>query len=90
MKKKANKRIPCECLDFVEASHRQQVYPLIYCHMKILGHLNNKKVKQAVSLSSKVIPEILYVYDFKRNVFVNKGYTADDVVKDVTEFQYLF
>lgn len=45
MKKKANKRIPCECLDFVEASHRQQVYPLIYCHMKILGHLNNKKGK---------------------------------------------
>ena len=90
MKKKANKRIPCECLDFVEASHRQQVYPLIYCHMKILGHLNNKKVKQAVSLSSKVIPEILYVYDFKRNVFVNKGYTADDVVKDVTEFPISF
>ena len=62
MEKQTNK-IPCECLDFVEASHRHRVYPLMYCHMEIIGHLDIERLKQAVSLSSEIVPEILCAYD---------------------------
>lgn len=72
--------IPCECLDFVEAAHRRRAYPLMYCHMDIAGHLDAERLKQAVSLSAKVVPEILCAYDFKKGAFVHLGHTADDVV----------
>ena len=84
MEKQMNK-IPCECLDFVEASHRHRVYPLMYCHMEILGHLDINHLKQSVSLSSEIVPEILCAYDFKKNCFVDLGYTADNVVRYATE-----
>lgn len=71
----------CECLDFAEASHRHRVYPLMYLHMNILGHLDINRLKQSVTLSSKVVPEILYAYNFKKSHFVSLGYTADDVIK---------
>ena len=71
----------CECLDFVEASHRHRVYPLMYCHMDILWHLDIDRMKQSVTLSGEVVPEILYAYNFKKSRFVSLGYTADDVIK---------
>lgn len=71
----------CECLDFVEASHRHRVYPLMYFHMDILGHLDIDRLKQSITLSSEVVPEILYAYNFKKGRFVNLGYTADEVIK---------
>lgn len=84
MEKQSN-RIPCECLDFVEASHCHRVYPLMYCHMEIIGHLDIERLKQAVSLSSEIVPEILCAYDFKKNCFVDLGYTADKVVRYAAE-----
>ena len=84
MEKQTNK-IPCECLDFVEASHRHRVYPLMYCHMEIIGHLDIERLKQSVSLSSEIVPEILCAYDFKKNCFVDLGYTADNVVRYAAE-----
>lgn len=75
------KKQACECLDFVGASHRHRVYPLMYCHMDILGRLDVERLKRSVTLSSAVVPEILYAFDFKKSRFVNLGYTADDVIK---------
>lgn len=80
-KRSADAATDCECLDFVEASRRHRVYPLMYFHMDILGHLDIDLLKQSVTLSSEVVPEILYAYDFKKSRFVSLGYTADDVVK---------
>lgn len=77
--------IPCQCLDFVEASHRHRVYPLMYCRMELTGRLDINCLKQSVFLTGKIVPEILYAYDFKRGVFFNSGYTSDDVVKYTSE-----
>lgn len=86
MKKQTDRRIiRCQCLDFVEASHRHRVYPLMYYHMDIFGHLDIDRLKRSVSLSSKVVPEILCAYDFKKGGFVDLGYTSDDVVACVEE-----
>lgn len=63
-KKKCTK---CESLDLVEVSHRNRIYPLMYCHMEIAGNLDIGRLKKAVQESSKYVPEILYAYDFKHN-----------------------
>lgn len=71
---------PCECLDLVEAAHRDRVYPLMYCHIDLAGPLDAARLKQAVDSSAKIIPELLCVYDFSKNCFREAGYTAGDVV----------
>lgn len=70
----------CECLDFVEAAHRNKVYPLMYCRMEIIGNLNVERLKNAIEISSQFVPEILYSYNFRRGCFVNQCFTADDMV----------
>lgn len=78
----------CECLDFVEAAHRNRVYPVMYCHMEIEGKFDIEKLKNAVQISSEYIPEILYAYDFKRNRFVNRGFTLENVIqRDIFHFE---
>ena len=73
-------KVPCECLDFVEALHKDKVYPVMYCHMKLKGHFDIDRLKKAIWQTAKHVPEILYVYDFKHTVFRDAGYTADDVI----------
>lgn len=42
----------CECMDFVEAAHRNKVYPLMYCHIETMGNLDIARLKNAIELSS--------------------------------------
>lgn len=70
----------CECLDFVEAAHRNKVYPLMYCRMEIIGNLDVARLKNAIEISSQFVPEILYSYNFRRGCFVNQCFTVDDTV----------
>ena len=50
--RKANKaQIPinkCESLDFVEATHRHKVYPLMYCYMELDRNLDIDQLQTAV------------------------------------------
>lgn len=83
MKRGTHKRIAtteCECLDFVEAAQRHKVYPVMYCHMEIAGHLNIDRLKAAVQSTYRYVPEILYAYDFKYGCFADIGLTVDDTV----------
>ncbi|MDC7286853.1 VTT domain-containing protein [Blautia schinkii] len=70
----------CEGLDFVEAAHRQRVYPFIYCHMEFDGDLDISRLQSAIARSCLYVPEVLYTYDFTRGCFVDKGFTASDTV----------
>lgn len=72
--------IACECMDFVEASHKNRVYPLMYCNMKLLGHLNTSRLKYAISVSSRIIPEILCAFDFEHGLFIDQGFSAENVI----------
>ncbi|MDO4169965.1 MAG: hypothetical protein Q4D45_08695 [Lachnospiraceae bacterium] len=71
----------CECLDFVEMAHQDRVYPVMYCHMEIEGQFDIEKLKNAVHISSKYVPEILYAYDFKYNRFINRDFTLENVIQ---------
>lgn len=67
----------CECLDFIEATYRDRVYPLIYCHLTVKdGHLDIEKLKDAISISTRYIPELLYIYDYNQAHFIERGLTA--------------
>lgn len=82
MKKQTDrKQLPCQCLDLVEAAHRQRVYPLMYCHMDLLDHLDADRLKRSIAFSSRIVPEILYAYDFKKACFVYLGHTAADAIR---------
>lgn len=70
----------CECLDFVEASHRHKVYPIMYCHMEITGHLDIDCLKKAVQATCRYVPEILYIYDFGQGHFIDIGLSVDDTI----------
>lgn len=69
-----------EGLDFVEAAHADRVYPLMYCHMELTGHLNAARLEEAVGLSAQIMPELLCAYDFKRGCFTEQGHTPKNVV----------
>lgn len=68
----------CECLDFVEASHRHKLYPVMYCHIEITGHLDIDRMKAAVQTSCHYVPEILYAYNFRYGRFTDIGLSVDD------------
>lgn len=70
----------CQCLDFVEATQRHKVYPLMYCHMVITGQLDVGRLVTAIQRTSQYVPEILYTYNFRRGQFTDKGLTAEDTV----------
>lgn len=74
-----NNTTKCESLDFVEMVYSNKVYPLMYCRMVIQGSFDIEKLKKAVYLSSQYVPEILYIYDFKRRCLVDRGLTVENV-----------
>lgn len=81
MEEQTNKKVSrCQCLDFAEACLRHRIYPLMYCHMELKGSLDIPRLKRAVSLSGRIVPEILFACNFQKSCFVDLGYTAEDVV----------
>ena len=81
MKKQSVEKVRyCECLDYVEASHRHRVYPLMYCHIRLSGHLDIDHLKYAVFQSAKIVPEIMLAFDFKSGCFINLGHIVDHII----------
>jgi len=70
-----------QCLDFIEIAHRDKIYPIITCRMKYDGQMNVARLIESVRLSSVIVPEILYAYNYGRGCFVDAGFTASDVVQ---------
>lgn len=70
----------CECMDFVETVHRHKIYPLMYCHIVITGHINISRLKEAIVQASHYVPEILYAYNFSHGKFEDIGLTVDHTV----------
>lgn len=77
---KSTCRRKCEGMDIVEAAYCKRVYPFLYCRMEIIGKIEPEQLKEAVRQSSRVVPEILYTFDFQHCEFVDIGLTVNDVV----------
>lgn len=52
----------CECLDFVEASHRHRIYPVMYCRMEITGHLDMERFKAALQTACRYVQKSFAAY----------------------------
>lgn len=77
-----------EPLDFVEVAHANKVFPLMYCHLKMIGCLDMERLKSAVSRSAQNVPEILYSYDKAQRRFVSHGFDVEQVfVLNPTDFK---
>ena len=70
-----------QCLDYIETAHRDKIYPIVTCRMKYDGQINVARLIEAVRLSSVIVPEIRYAYNYGRGCFVDTGFTASDVVQ---------
>ena len=70
----------CECMDVVETANRNKIYPIIYCHIDVMGHLDINRMKTAIQKASHYVPEILYTYDFMHGKFMDTGLTANDTI----------
>lgn len=75
----------CESLDFVEATHRHKVYPLMYCHIEVDRNLDTDQLQTAIIRSCQYVPEILYAYDFTKGRFIDKGFTASDTINHASD-----
>lgn len=70
----------CECLDVIECTNRKKIYPIIYMRISFNGEIDISRLKEAIQISSTYVPEILCSFDWKTGMFMNCGYTVDNVI----------
>lgn len=80
------RKIKSTCMDLAVASHQKERYPLIFCHLQMKGKLDREKLKEAVRRSGRIVPQIFYSYDFKKGIFIDKGFRADHVIREQQAF----
>lgn len=69
-----------QCLDFIAAAYRDSIYPFISCRFKYSGRFDLARLTRAVQLSGEIVPELYYAYDYRRGGFIDRGFSANDVV----------
>ncbi|WP_139652626.1 hypothetical protein [Raoultibacter phocaeensis] len=62
------------CLDGIEVAHRDTVYPIVFCHATLSGALDIRRLEDAVSQSARLVPEVLYAYEYRTGRFVDRGF----------------
>lgn len=70
----------CECLDVIECTNRERIYPIIYMRIRLNGEIDISELKAAIQISATYVPEILCSFDCKTGMFIDCGYTADNVI----------
>lgn len=69
-----------EPLDLLEASYFRCQRPIIYCDILFEKAINIERLKKAVKLTSKVVPEILCSYNINGNYWEDKALGLKDIV----------
>lgn len=72
--------INCESMDFFECENSNRLSPLIHCHTEITGNFSIGRLKNAIHLSSQIVPEILCSFAFAKGQFINRHFTAEEVI----------
>lgn len=70
----------CECMDLIEIAHKDRIYPLIFCKMKISGQLDIQRLKTAIQQSARYVPEIMQSFDFDKKRFVDRHLSVDQIL----------
>lgn len=67
-------------LDLLQAAHVRRLCPLIFCRLRLDGHLDLVRLVEAVHRSCRYVPQVLWAYDFRRGLFQDRGLTAGRAV----------
>jgi NRPS condensation-like uncharacterized protein len=62
----------------------EHFYPLAFCHLELDGHIDIPRLKDAITQSCQIVPEVLCSFDVKRERWIDQGFTADAVVLEDT------
>jgi NRPS condensation-like uncharacterized protein len=67
----------------------ERLYPLGFWHLELDGHIDIPRLKDAITQTCQIVPEVLCSFDIKRERWVDQGFTADAVVlEDTNDFGY--
>ncbi|AIQ21325.1 hypothetical protein H70357_35035 [Paenibacillus sp. FSL H7-0357] len=82
MKKKIYKGT---ALDLIQTAYIENHIPLVYCYMELDTTIDVNRLKQAVSRTTEVIPQILCGYNETKNAWILEKYGSNSVVKIISE-----
>jgi NRPS condensation-like uncharacterized protein len=65
----------------------ERFYPLGFCHIELDGHIDIPRLKDAITQSCQIVPELLCSFDMKKERWVDQGFTADKaILEDTRDF----
>jgi NRPS condensation-like uncharacterized protein len=79
-----NKPLKAQRTDRWAVAHTEHFYPLVFGHLELDGHIDIPRLKDAITQSCQIVPEVLCSFDIKRGRWVDRGFTADAVVLEDT------
>ncbi len=74
------KRYKAQAFDKMQYFYRKAHEPLIHCLIKLAGQINEALLSKAVSVSTDAIPMIRCVFDPKKHIWRDAGFTGKDIV----------
>lgn len=63
----------------------KSLYPIIRCQLDLTGSLNLKRLKQAINLTAKIIPELFCRYDMDNNSWVPVVTDSESLIQVITD-----
>jgi NRPS condensation-like uncharacterized protein len=81
---KTSKPLKAQRTDRWAIAHTEHFYPLVFCHLELDGHIDIPRLKDAITQSCQIVPEVLCSFNIKKGRWVDRGFTADAAVLEDT------
>jgi NRPS condensation-like uncharacterized protein len=83
----ANKPQKARRTDRFLVAQIERHYPVGFWHFELEGHIDIPRLKDAITQSCQIVPEMLCSFDIKKERWVDCGFTADTaVLEDTNDF----
>jgi NRPS condensation-like uncharacterized protein len=79
-----DKPLRAQGTDLWGIAQAEYLYPLVFCHLELDGHIDIPRLKDAITQSCQIVPEVLCSFDVKKKRWIDRGLTADAVVLEDT------
>lgn len=71
-------------LDLIQTVHMENHVPIVYCYMALDKAIDTDRLKQAVTRTAEIVPQILCRYNDLKNAWYPAEYDSHSVVKNVS------
>lgn len=72
-------------LDLIQTTYMGNHIPLVYCYMELGTVIDVNRLKQAVSRTAEIVPQILCGYNETKNAWIPIKYDCNSMVKTISE-----